>query len=194
VTALVGLFGGSFDPIHHGHLLVAQSAAETLGLDELRFVPARQQPFKAGAHAASAGDRAAMVEGAIRGATGLGLERAELAREGPSYTVDTLRALRAREPGTAFVLLLGSDAAMDLPRWHEAPELGRLARIVAFGRAGMTAGDLPPGIEFITVPAVEISSTAVRERVRRGQSIRYWVPDAVADYIAAHGLYRDGAG
>jgi len=190
----VGLFGGSFDPIHHGHLLVAQAAAEVLGLGEIRFVPAREQPFKAGEHSATAADRAAMVEQAITGSPGMRLERLELDRPGPSYTVDTLRALRQREPGSSFVLLVGSDAAMGVPRWHEASELSRLARLVAFGRAGTTAGALPPGIEYITVPAVEISSTAVRERVRRGQSIRYWVPDAVADFIAARGLYRDGAG
>ena len=194
MSGVVGLFGGSFDPIHHGHLLVAQAAAEVLGLDEVRFVPAREQPFKVGEHAAAAADRATMVERAIAGSPGMRLERLELDRAGPSYTVDTLRALRVREPDTSFVLLVGSDAAIGVPRWHEAPELSRLARIVAFGRAGATAGALPPGIGFITVPAVEISSTAVRERVRRGQSIRYWVPDAVADFIAARGLYRDGAG
>jgi nicotinate-nucleotide adenylyltransferase len=194
VSAVAGLFGGSFDPIHHGHLLVAQVAAEMLGLDELRFVPAREQPFKVGEHAATAADRAAMVERAIAGSSGMRLERAELDRPGPSYTVDTLRALRAREPGVTFVLLVGSDAAMELPSWHEAPALSGLARIVAFGRAGDAARDLSPGVECITVPAVEISSTAIRERVRRGQSIRYWVPDAVAEFIAARGLYRDGAG
>ena len=188
----VGLFGGSFDPIHHGHLIVAQSAVEAVGLDELRFVPARQQPFKAGAHRASAGERAAMVAQAIGASPIFSVERSELEREGPSYTVDTLRALRAREPGAELVLLVGSDAAAGIPRWHEAAELGRLARIVAFGRGGVDMEALPPGIEFITVPAVEISSTAVRERVRRGQSIRYWVPDAVAEFIAAHGLYGDG--
>jgi len=194
VSTAVGLFGGSFDPIHHGHLLVAQVAAETLGLDELRFVPAREQPFKVGEHAASAADRAAMVERAIAGSRAMRLERAELDRPGPSYSVDTLRALRAREPGVTFVLLVGSDAAVELPSWHEAPALGGLARIVAFGRAGDTARTLLPGVERIVVPAVEISSTAIRERVRRGQSIRYWVPDAVAEFIAARGLYRDGAG
>ena len=194
MSGVVGLFGGSFDPIHHGHLLVAQAAAEVLGLGEIRFVPAREQPFKAGEHSATAADRADMVEQAIAGSPGMRLERLELDRPGPSYTVDTLRALRQREPGSSFVLLVGSDAAMGVPRWHEASELSRLARLVAFGRAGTTAGALPPGIEYITVPAVEISSTAVRERVRRGQSIRYWVPDAVADFIAARGLYRDGAG
>ena len=194
MSGSVGLFGGSFDPIHHGHLLVAQAAAEVLGLDEVRFVPAREQPFKVGEHAAAAADRATMVERAIAGSPGMRLERLELDRAGPSYTVDTLRALRVREPDTSFVLLVGSDAAIGVPHWHEAPELSRLARIVAFGRAGATAGALPPGIGFITVPAVEISSTAVRERVRRGQSIRYWVPDAVAEFIASRGLYRDGAG
>ena len=194
MSGVVGLLGGSFDPIHHGHLLVAQAAAEVLGLGEIRFVPAREQPFKVGEHAATAADRVAMVERAIAGAPGMRLERLELDRPGPSYTVDTLRALRQREPGTSFVLLVGSDAALGVPRWHEAPELSRLARLVAFGRGGTAVGVLPPGIEFITVPAVEISSTAVRERVRRGQSIRYWVPDAVADFIAARGLYRDGAG
>lgn len=194
MSRVVGLFGGSFDPIHHGHLLVAQAAAEVLGLDEIRFVPAREQPFKAGEHAASAGDRATMVERAIAGAPGMHLERIEQDRAGPSYTVDTLRALHAREPGTGFVLLVGSDAASGLPRWHEAPEVSRLARVVAFRRAGDTVTALPPGIEVISVPAVEVSSTAIRERVRRGQSIRYWVPDAVAEFIAARGLYRDGAG
>lgn len=194
MSLVVGLFGGSFDPIHHGHLLVAQAAAEALGLTELRFVPARQQPFKAGAHAASAADRAAMVERAIAGSPGMHLERCELDREGPSYTVDTLRTLGAREPGVSFVLLVGSDAAQGLSRWHEAGEVSRLARIVAFGRAGPDGRELPPGIESISVPAVEISSTAVRDRVRRGQSIRYWVPDAVAEFIAMRGLYRDGAG
>ena len=135
-----------------------------------------------------------MVERAIAGAPGLRLERVELDRPAPSYTVDTLRALHAREPGTSFVLLVGSDAAAGLPRWHEAPEVSRLARIVAFGRAGDTGGRCRRASSSSRCPAVEISSTAIRERVRRGQSIRYWVPDAVADFIAARGLYRDGAG
>lgn len=194
MSAVVGLFGGSFDPIHHGHLLAAQAVVEGLGLSELRLVPAREQPFKGAGHGAGAEDRAAMVERAVAGVRGLRLERAELDRPGPSYTVDTLRALKAQEPGTHFVLLVGSDAASGLARWHQAPELGRLARIVVFARAGMDALELPPGVEGITVPAVEISSTTIRARVRRGLSIRYWVPDTVAEYIATHGLYRDGAG
>ena len=94
----IGLLGGSFDPVHHGHLIVAQVAAEALGLDELRFVPAREQPFKRGRHAAAASDRAAMLDLAVAGARGFAVERAELAREGPSYTVETILGLRDREP------------------------------------------------------------------------------------------------
>ena len=98
---MIGLFGGSFDPVHHGHLLVGQAAAEILGLDSLRFVPAREQPFKRGGHAAPPEHRAAMLDLAVAGSPGLEVERAELEREGPSYTVDTLRALRARDPGSS---------------------------------------------------------------------------------------------
>ena len=120
---MVGLFGGSFDPVHHGHLIVGQVAAETLGLEALRFVPAREQPFKRGRHAAPAEARAAMLELALSGYPPFQLERAELDRPGPSYTVDTLRALRGREPGREFALLVGSDAAAELSGWHEAAQV-----------------------------------------------------------------------
>jgi nicotinate-nucleotide adenylyltransferase len=191
---VIGLLGGSFDPIHHGHLLVAQAAYEALKLRELRFVPAREQPFKQGRHAAPAADRARMVAAAIAGAPGFRLERIELERDGPSYTVDTLRTLKAREPGASFTLLVGADAVRDLPAWREATAIPALARVVAFARGGesQVASDLVA--EWIRVPALELSATAIRERVRQGRSIRYWVPDSVASHIAAHGLYRDGAG
>jgi nicotinate-nucleotide adenylyltransferase len=162
---MVGLLGGSFDPIHLGHLLVAQAAAEALALSELRFVPVRQQPFKVGSHGADAADRVRMVELAIADEPRFQVERIEIDRPGPSYTVETLRALRAREPSTAFVLLVGADAAAELPTWHEAGEIPRFQ--------------------------VEISASEIRRRVRAGQSIRYWVPEAVRDHIAAHRLYLD---
>ena len=190
----VGLLGGSFDPIHHGHLLVAQAAVEALALDELWFVPAREQPFKAGTHAAAAAHRAEMVRLAIAGEPHFRLEPVELERPGPSYTVDTLRALGAREPGVAFTLLVGADAAAELELWREAAALPSLARIVVFARAGAP----PPASRLvqgsITVPSLEVSATAIRARVAAGRSIRYWVPEAVATYVAAHGLYRNGAG
>ena len=133
---MVGLLGGSFDPIHHGHLIVARAVLESLGLESLRFVPAREQPFKRGAHGATPEQRAAMVAAAIRKEPRFALERSEVDRAGPSYTVDTLRTLRAREPDVDFVLLVGADAAAELNAWREAAEIPRLARVVAFARAG----------------------------------------------------------
>lgn len=191
---MVGLFGGSFDPIHHGHLIVGRVAAEALGLSELRFMPAREQPFKVGRHGASPEDRAAMVELAIAGEPGFALERIELDREGASYTVATLRALRERDGDTGFVLLVGADAAVDFPKWREPDAVAALAKVVVFGRAGAPAVRPAGTWRTIEVPALEISATDIRRRVRAGRSIRYWVPDAVADYVAAHGLYQDGEG
>lgn len=191
---MVGLFGGSFDPIHHGHLIVARIAAETLGLDQVRFMPALAQPLKGGRHGADAAQRAAMVELAISGEAGFALEPIELGREGLSYTVDTLRALRAREPGLDPVLLLGMDAAADLPRWKEGSAVLELARVAVFARGGSPVLEVPGIWRTVDVPALEISATDIRRRAGAGRSIRYWVPDAVADYVAAHGLYRDGNG
>ena len=188
---MVGLFGGSFDPIHHGHLLVGLAAIESLGLESLRFVPAHTQPFKSGLHGASPEQRAAMVALAIAGERRFVLERVEIDRGGPSYTVDTLRALKAREPDLEFALLVGADAVAELGSWREAEALPGLARIVALTRGG----ELPPASPLIwqtlTVPAVEISATDVRARVRAGASIRWRVPEAVARYIAAERLYFD---
>jgi nicotinate-nucleotide adenylyltransferase len=191
---VIGIFGGSFDPVHHGHLIVARVAGEALGLEEVRLVPAQEQPFKVGRHAAPAVHRAAMVELAVRYSPGLALETIELDRPGASYTVDTLRALHEREPGRQFVLLIGADAAADFPAWREADAIPGLARIVVFGRPGAKEASLPAAWRTIDVPALEISATDIRARVRNGLPIRYWVPDAVADYVAAHGLYQDGEG
>jgi nicotinate-nucleotide adenylyltransferase len=187
----VGLLGGSFDPVHHGHLIVGRVAAESLGLDELRFVPAREQPFKLGRHAAPASDRVAMLDLAVAGTAGFAVERVELDRPGPSYTVDTLLALRAREPGSEITLLLGADAAADLGAWHRVGELPALARIVVFARPGTSVPVSPLIAAVVTVPAIEISATEIRRRVRSGQPIRYWVPEAVAEYVARHRLYLD---
>jgi nicotinate-nucleotide adenylyltransferase len=187
----IGLFGGSFDPVHHGHLIVARVAAETLGLDEVRFVPAREQPFKRGRHGAAAEHRAVMLELATAGSPGFRVERVELERPGPSYTVDTIAALRAREPAHEFTLLLGADAAAELGAWHRAHELPELARVVVFGRPGTPAPSSPLIAASIEVPALDISATEIRRRAGAGLPVRYWVPDAVAEYIARHRLYLD---
>ena len=183
------LFGGSFDPVHVGHLMVAEAVADALEM-HVRFVPAREQPFKQAAHAATPEQRTAMLEAAIAGNPRFRVERIELDLPTPSYTVRTLRALAQREPGNRFVLLVGGDALRDLPSWHEVEALPALADLVAFARPGAP----PPSHRLIgrtvAVPAVDISATGVRERVSQGRSIRYMVPDAVREYIAAHGLYR----
>jgi nicotinate-nucleotide adenylyltransferase len=187
----VGLLGGSFDPVHHGHLIVGGVAAEALGLDQLRFVPAREQPFKRGRHAADVAHRAAMLDLAVAGSPGFAVERAELERAGPSYSVETLIALRAREPEVAWTLLLGADAAAELDAWHRAAELPGLAQVVVFARPGTPIPASPLIAATVAVPAVDISATAIRRRVREGRPIRYWVPDAVAEYVARHRLYLD---
>jgi nicotinate-nucleotide adenylyltransferase len=188
---MIGLFGGSFDPVHHGHLIVAQVAREALGLDGIRFVPAREQPFKQGRHRSSADHRAAMLNLAIAGSPGFELERLELDRPGPSYTVNTLRELRVREPQEQLVLLLGADAAADLSAWKEAARIPELARVVVFARPGSLVPASGAISEVIEVPTIDISATEIRRRVSRGQPIRYWVPDSVGEYISRHRLYLD---
>jgi nicotinate-nucleotide adenylyltransferase len=191
------LFGGSFDPVHVAHLIVAEAAAEELGEGTtVRFLPAREQPFKRAAHQATPEQRAEMLEQAVAGNPRLRVERIELELPVPSYTVRTLRALAEREHGKGsgggnrFTLLLGADAARDLAAWWEVEALPGLADIVVFARPGATVIRHPLITRVIPVPVIDLSATQVRERVKRGKSIRYLVPDAVREYIAAHGLYR----
>jgi nicotinate-nucleotide adenylyltransferase len=188
---MIGIFGGSFDPVHHGHLIVGQVASELLGLDSLKFVPAREQPFKRGRHRTSPDHRAAMLSLAIAGSPGFALDRSELDRPAPSYTVDTLEELGRRNPGSQLVLLLGADAAAELAAWHQAERIPELARVVVFARPGSAVPSAGIIAQVIPVPALDISATEIRERVSRRQSIRYWVPDPVAEYIARHRLYLD---
>jgi len=183
------LFGGSFDPVHVAHMMVAEAAADELGAT-VRFLPAREQPFKRAAHQASAEQRAAMLDLAVHGNPRLGVERIELGLPTPSYTVRTLRALAEREPGNRFLLLLGADAARDLAAWWEVEALPGLADVVIFARPGTTVPRHPLISRVIPVPSIDLSATQVRERVKQGRSIRYLVPDAVREYIATHGLYR----
>jgi nicotinate-nucleotide adenylyltransferase len=188
---VIGLFGGSFDPIHHDHLIVGQVAREALGLELLRFVPALEQPFKRGKHRTSAEHRAAMLSLALENAPGFAIDTIELTRPAPSYTVNTLEELRLKEPGSEFVLLLGADAAAEFASWHKADRITELAQVAVFARPGTV---LPSSSQFsraLEVPAIDISATQVRNRVRQGQSVRYWVPDRVAEYISAHRLYLD---
>ena len=184
----IGVLGGSFDPVHHGHLIAARTLREKLELDRVLLIPAGQQPFKRDGHGAEAEDRVAMVELAIRGEAGLAMDRMEIERAGPSYTVDTLGALKANCPGAALTLLIGADAAVEFPAWRSADRVRELAKVVVFSRVGAASpsAELP----LVELPAVEISSTDVRARIRAGRSIRYLVPEAVAEYIETRKLYR----
>lgn len=186
---MIALFGGSFDPVHIGHLIAAEAAADALG-GQVRFLPAREQPFKRAGHVASPLERAEMLALAVGDNPRLGVERIELELPAPSYTVRTLQALARRETGRRYTLLLGADAAAELPLWFEAHAVPALADVVAFARPGSPIPDNAFVTRVIEVPAVDVSATLVRSLVARGRSIRYLVPDGVREYIATHGLYR----
>lgn len=185
----IGILGGSFDPIHNGHLIIAECAREQLQLDQVRLVVSARQPLKDG-HGAAAIDRLRMVELAVTGLAATFADGREVVREGPSYTADTLMELHDEQPAAELVLILGSDAAVLLPGWHR-PELVRsTASLAVFHRFGTPQ---PEHTDFV-VPAMELSSTAIRDRARAGKSLRGWVPTAVADYIAGLYLYRREGG
>ena len=185
-----GILGGSFDPVHHGHLIAADRAAEALGLDVVLFVPCARQPLKPQAPAASAGHRSAMLRLAIEGHQRFALDLCELERGEPSYTVDTLRDLRRRRGSERLVLILGADAAAELPRWRMADEVARLAEVAALTRPGAPEVTSAFVRHVVATPAIEISASDVRARCLTRKSIRYLVPEAVEKYIAKHRLYQ----
>lgn len=188
----IGLFGGTFDPPHHGHLIVASDVFAALGLTRLLFIPSAVHPFKRSRVQASAGLRAEMIRAAVRGDERFGVDELELHRPGPSYTVDTLRAMRDRCPDAELYLVIGADNVREFPLWHEPGEILRLARLAAVSRSGEPVG-ADDGVPVVPVPVtrVDISSTEVRRRAAAGESIRYLVPDAVREIVLREGLYRD---
>jgi len=187
----IGVFGGSFDPVHHAHLIVARLAAEQLQLDRVHFVVAATQPFKDGRHAATAEQRFRMVELAVAGVADFVADGRELRRPSPSYTIDTLRELVAEAPGAELALLIGADVARRFGEWREPAEIRKLARIAVFRRGDLGVPDAgATGFDAeVAVPSIEISSTAIRARAAAGQSLAGWVPPAVADYIVASQVY-----
>ena len=189
-TVTTGLLGGSFDPVHHGHLIAAERAAEALGLARVLLVPCMRQPLKRQGPVAAPEHRRAMLELAVAGDPRFAVETLELERPAPSYTVETLRALRERSPGERFVLLLGADAAADLPKWRSAEEVAQLAEVAVLTRPGAPEVRSALVRHVVATPSVEISASDIRARCLAGKSIRYLVPDAVAEYIGTKGLYR----
>jgi nicotinate-nucleotide adenylyltransferase len=182
------LYGGSFDPIHHGHLLLAREAMETLGLDRVVFIPAAVSPFKLHAVPAPPDARLAMVQAAIAGEPGFVCDDSEVHRTGPSFTIDTVEAWRTRAPDDELFYFIGQDNVADLPRWRRYDDLLRLVQFVVFERD--TAS--PPHAFARVSRRFDISATEVRKRVAEGRSIRYFVPESVRAIIAAHRLYQGG--
>jgi nicotinate-nucleotide adenylyltransferase len=199
----IGIMGGTFDPIHVGHLAIAEEAREALGLARILFVPAAVPPHRPAGSASAAADRAAMVALAIEGNPTFELSRVELDRPGPSFTSDTIEALATseraagHEPDLTFIL--SAETLRDLPTWH-APELVLDAcRLAVAPRDGFTAPDRAwlrerfagreVRVDYLAGPHLEVSSTVIRQRRAAGRSIRYLVPPAVERYIDDHGLY-----
>jgi nicotinate-nucleotide adenylyltransferase len=197
----VGIYGGVFNPPHHGHLVAAQEAHTQLGLDVVFWIPVGDAPHRAIEEDPGVEARFEMVELAIAADERFRASRIEIDREGPSYTVDTLRELRARGPDDELFLILGGDQAAALPSWHEPAEVMSLATIAVFERAtvsfnsiGITLARLPghEKLRLLQMPRIDISSTMVRRRAAAGKPIRYLVPDKVANFIGAQGLYGAG--
>lgn len=186
--------GGTFDPIHLGHLRAAENARESLSLDRVAFVPAGCPPHRP-PPTSSALDRFAMVSLATAGNPHFVAWDVELRRDGPSYTVDTVSRFLQERPEDSVVVIVGSDTFSEMTTWREPERLFALCTVAVVSRAGETPLPLRApfpcarGVEAVAGPGLAVSSTAIRQRVREGRSVRYLVPDAVADYIAKRGLY-----
>lgn len=205
VPGSLGVMGGTFDPIHLGHLAAAEEARDALGLERIAFVPAGIPPGKPGRVVSAADHRVAMVRLAIAGHPAFELSRVDVERSGPSYTADTIELLATAERDTGrrpdLIFILSEETLHDLPTWHEPGRLLDACRLAVVPRAGHPSvgrawlAERFPGREgrvvFLDGPRLGISSTAIRARVAAGRSIRYLVPDAVAAYIVDHRLYAD---
>jgi nicotinate-nucleotide adenylyltransferase len=194
---LIGVFGGTFDPVHLGHLIAAEQAREQARLDQVVFVPAARPPHKQRESPAPFGQRAEMLALAIAGHPAFRLDELEKDRPGPSYTADTLEELHRRQPDASFALILGADCLPELATWRDPGRIGHLADIIVVPRSPTSpaAQNVPHSVKIKTtleMPLIGISSHDIRRRVAEGRNIRYLVPRAVQCYIETHGLYRVG--
>ena len=191
----IGIFGGTFDPLHTGHLIVAEAVREAFSLDKIIFIPARLQPFKTRFTPQLPEHRLEMVRLGIAGNPYFETSDIEIQRDEVSYTINTIVELRKILPKNKVDLffLLGSDNARNFHRWKEPEKLVKLCEFIAFGRPDsqfdIKANDLTSDFHFFNAPLIEISATNIRDRIRKGKSVRYMVPAAVEDYIRKHQLY-----
>ena len=200
----VGVFGGTFDPVHFGHLVVAEQCREQAQLDQVLFVPTARPPHKEEGTLTAFDRRAEMVRLAVAGNPAFQVDDLENNRAGPSYTADTLAELQRRMPSAKLGLIVGSDCLPDLPGWHEPARIVASAGLLVVPRPGWPtweaeqlraalhlADEMPLQVQVVVVPLIEIASRDLRRRVADGRSIRYFVPAAVAAYIADKKLYRE---
>jgi nicotinate-nucleotide adenylyltransferase len=182
----IGIYGGTFNPVHHGHLILARQALEEFKLDRLIFVPAAESPFKIQNHTAPAGDRLAMLQLAIAGEDRFSVDPLEIERGGVSYSIDTVKIFRSRDPNAELFFLVGEDNADRLTEWHRFEELKKLACFVVLSRSEDFESSEYPVVQR----RIEISSTEIRNRVAKQESITYLVPESVKHYIEQHQLYQ----
>ncbi len=190
------LFGGSFNPPHVAHLAVAAAAAESAGVERVIWMPAAVSPLKKAAGVPAPEHRLEMTRLAVRGNSAFSVSDLEFRRGGVSYTVDTLRALRDAWPEAEAALILGGDSLAGFMSWREPEEILRLARLLVYRRPGFDETEVPREVltrtRFVDAPALDLSSTHIRERLAAGRTVRYLVPDPVIDYARLHGLYAKG--
>lgn len=199
----IGIYGGSFDPVHYGHLLLAELCRETCELDEVRFVPAAIPPHKQDQGRAADEHRVEMLKLAIGGNPHFAVWDVELQRGGVSYTVDTLRDLRAEQPNDELFFLMGADSLFDLPNWREPAEICKIATVTVVDRPGSREVDFDVLRDVVTadriehfkknvvsMPQLDISSSGIRDRIASGKSIRYQTPRSVEQYLLTAKLYQ----
>ncbi|WP_456430011.1 nicotinate (nicotinamide) nucleotide adenylyltransferase [Rhodocaloribacter sp.] len=190
----VGIFGGSFNPPHTAHLIVAEWVREAEAFDRVLWMPAARPPHKPGAALVSAAHRLAMTRLATRDHPAFAVSDLEIRRGGVSYTIDTVRALQSAHPADTFALILGGDSLRDFESWRRPDEIIARVPLVVYDRPGADRSGVPERFlertRFVKAPLLEISGTTIRARRRAGRSIRYLVPDSVRAYIETHGLYR----
>ncbi|WP_077621439.1 nicotinate-nucleotide adenylyltransferase [Sediminibacillus massiliensis] len=184
----IGLLGGTFDPPHLGHLLIAEEVYATLGLDEIWFIPSYEPPHKQKS-GTRAEHRVEMVEAAIKDNPNFSINTVEIERRGKSYTIDTVKTLKTRYPAYSFYFIIGGDMVEYLPKWHRIEELADLVQFVGVKREDYQFQTQFPVLE-VSIPRVDVSSTMIRERIAGGRSVRYLIPDEVFYVIKEYHLYE----
>lgn len=199
----IGVFGGTFDPVHLAHLIIAEQCREQANLDQVWFVPSARPPHKSEREISAFDRRSDMIQLAIAGQPAFRVNELEKDRPGPSYTADTLEELHRENPGAEFFLMIGSDCMPDLPGWHDPVRIVKQATLLVAARPGWAiwsaeqlrialklTDDVPLRIQIISIPQIDIASRDLRRLVAERKSIRYFVPAAVGAYIADKGMYR----